>query len=129
MVADGIPGVTLSGVVLDAPDPRALADFYHRLLGWPIGDDDEDWATVIPLGGGAKLSFQREPEYQPPTWPSDRDHQQMMLHLDFAVDDLAAADAHAISVGAKPAEWQPQTNVRIYTDPAGHPFCLFIRGT
>ncbi|WP_369077461.1 VOC family protein, partial [Actinoplanes nipponensis] len=29
--------MTLSGIVLDAPDAQALAGFYHRLLGWSVG--------------------------------------------------------------------------------------------
>jgi hypothetical protein len=48
-----------------------------------------------------------------------------MLHLDFKVADLKRAHAHALAVGARPADWQPQEDVRVYTDPAGHPFCFF----
>nr|WP_278254933.1 hypothetical protein [Streptomyces sp. IBTA2] len=29
--------------------------------------------------------------------------------------------------GATPAEFQPQHDVRVLFDPAGHPFCLFVR--
>jgi len=119
------PVVTLAAVVLDTPEPRALANFYCRLLGWKIDTDEEGWVTVRGPDGATGLSFQREPAYQPPTWPSDREHQQMMLHLDFRVPDLAAADAHAVAVGARPADWQPQPDVRVYLDPAGHPFCFF----
>jgi hypothetical protein len=49
----------------------------------------------------------------------------MQLHLDLRVDDLAAACAHAESLGAELAELQPQEDVRVYLDPVGHPFCLF----
>ena len=51
----------------------------------------------------------------------------MMLHLDIGVDDLDAAGAHAVAAGAVLAEYQPQEHVRVYLDPAGHPFCLFRR--
>jgi hypothetical protein len=34
-VAGGRPA-ELTGVVLDSPEPRVLADFYVRLLGWAI---------------------------------------------------------------------------------------------
>ena len=47
-----------------------------------------------------------------------------MLHLDIEVDDLGAAGTWAISLGAVPAECQPQDDVRVYIDPAGHPFCF-----
>ena len=49
----------------------------------------------------------------------------MMMHLDIWVDDLDTAGARAESLGAVLAEFQPQDEVRVYLDPAGHPFCLF----
>jgi Glyoxalase-like domain len=54
------PRTTLTATVLDAPDPRELARFYQRLLGWPIGRDEPDWVTLRPPGAGAGLSFQAE---------------------------------------------------------------------
>ncbi|MGB6455424.1 MAG: VOC family protein [Streptosporangiaceae bacterium] len=41
------------------------------------------------------------------------------------VDDLASAVEWAIACGARIAEFQPQEDVRVMFDPAGHPFCLF----
>jgi hypothetical protein len=49
----------------------------------------------------------------------------MQLHLDLEVDDLDAAVAHAMAVGASQAGYQPQDHVRVMLDPAGHPFCLY----
>jgi len=49
----------------------------------------------------------------------------MMLHLDIEVDDLEEATAYAVSVGAEVAAFQPQTDVRVFLDPVGHPFCLY----
>jgi hypothetical protein len=49
----------------------------------------------------------------------------MMMHLEIQVDDLAAGAAHAVAAGATLAEYQPQDDVRVRLDPAGHPFCLF----
>ncbi len=46
------------------------------------------------------------------------------MHLDIEVDDLAAATAHATALGASLADEQPQDDVRVLLDPAGHPFCL-----
>jgi hypothetical protein len=43
------------------------------------------------------------------------------------VDDLEAAGAQAIAAGATLAEYQPQPDVRVYLDPAGHPFDLWVR--
>ncbi len=50
-----------------------------------------------------------------------------MLHLDILVDDLDEAGSHAIAMGATLADFQPQDDVRVFLDPAGHPFCLFIK--
>ena len=116
----------LTSTVLDAPDPKELALFYQRLLGWPIADDEPDWVTLRPGDGTPGLSFQREERLAPPTWPAGPGDQQMQLHLDLEVDDLEAATARAVKLGARPAEHQPQEHVRVLLDPAGHPFCLFL---
>jgi len=118
--------MTLSGIVLDASDPRALAAFYARLLGWTLRTNEPDWVTLKPPDGGPGLSFQTEAAYVRPTWPAGPGDQQMMVHLDIWVDDLDAAGAHAVDAGAVLAEYQPQDDVRVYLDPDGHPFCLFL---
>jgi catechol 2,3-dioxygenase-like lactoylglutathione lyase family enzyme len=123
------PSTKLSGLVLDSPDPRALASFYQRLLGWPRESDDPTWVSLRPPDGGAKLSFQLEPVYVKPIWPSTPDQQQMMIHLDIEVDDLETAGKYAVEAGAVLAEFQPQKDVRVYLDPDGHPFCLWVRST
>jgi catechol 2,3-dioxygenase-like lactoylglutathione lyase family enzyme len=114
------------GVYLDAPDARALARFYADLLGWPLKETSGGSAFVAPPDGVTYLGFQSAPDYVPPVWPSAEGAQQMMLHLDFEVDDLAAATAHAVELGARLAGHQPQNDVRVLLDPAGHPFCLFV---
>ena len=118
--------LTLSGIVLDSPDARTLAAFYRQLFGWSVQQDEPGWVKLASPDGGAGLSFQSEPQYVPPTWPTRPGDQQMMVHLDIEVDDLEAAGAHATAAGAALAEYQPQESVRVYLDPAGHPFCLFV---
>jgi catechol 2,3-dioxygenase-like lactoylglutathione lyase family enzyme len=119
----------VSATVLDAPDPRVLADFYQRLLGWPLVQSDPDWVMLKPPNGGAGLSFQRESLYTPPVWPAVTGEPQMMSHLDIAVDDLEAAVTWSVGAGAVQADHQPQDDVRVMLDPAGHPFCLFLQDT
>ena len=121
-----MPGFRLTAAVLGTPDPRGLARFYQRLLGWPIRDDEADWATLRPADGGTGLSFQLETDHVPPVWPPVPGTQQMQQHLDIEVDDLAAATEHALAVGAELADFQPQDDVRVCFDPAGHPFCLWV---
>jgi Glyoxalase-like domain len=120
------PGFRPSGIVLDSPNAQELADFYHRLLGWPYTANRPGWCKLqAPAGPG--LSFQDEPLFQRPTWPSASDQQQMMIHLDLEVEDLEVAGAYAIEQGATKAEFQPQDDVQVYLDPAGHPFCIWVR--
>jgi catechol 2,3-dioxygenase-like lactoylglutathione lyase family enzyme len=114
------------GTVLDCPDAGQLAHFYSRLLGWKIYRDEPGWATIKPEDGVAYLAFQTSPEYVRPVWPPSDGRQQMMLHLDIEVPDLEAAVAQAQSVGAVLADHQPQNDVRVMLDPAGHPFCLYV---
>ncbi|WP_028051149.1 VOC family protein [Cellulomonas sp. URHD0024] len=115
----------LSATVLESRDANALADFYHRLLGWPVIADEPGWVMLRPPEGGSGLSFSSDPLYREPVWPATTDQNQMQLHLDIWVDDLAAGVEHALATGARLAQWQPQENVRVLLDPAGHPFCFF----
>jgi catechol 2,3-dioxygenase-like lactoylglutathione lyase family enzyme len=123
------PAVRLAAAVLGTPDPPGLARFYQRILGWPLRDDEPDWATLRPADGGTGLSFQLEADHVPPVWPPRDGTQQMQQHLDLEVDDLDAASAVAEEAGARPlgAYTEPHEDVRIFADPAGHPFCLFVR--
>jgi catechol 2,3-dioxygenase-like lactoylglutathione lyase family enzyme len=128
------PRIRLSAVVLDSADPRTLASFYEQLLGWtrvldnparPGYPSEDGWVRLRPPAGGTGLSFQYEQHYQRPVWPSRADEQQMMIHLDIGVDNLDAAVVWAIETGATLAAHQPEDDVRVMLDPAGHPFCLF----
>src|SRR5919199_3050277 len=107
-----MPSFSLTATVLGTPDPRGLARFYQRLLGWPIGTDEPDWVTLRPGGGMPGLSFQREEEQPRPTWPAGPGDQHMQMHLDIEVDDLAAACSEAVAAGAQLAQFQPPDDVR-----------------
>jgi len=119
--------LTLTTINLDSPDPGALARFYAELLGWPVIAEEPDWVLLRPESGGTGLSFQREPNFIRPVWPASADDQQMMIHLEIGVDELEPAVAHAIKCGATLADFQPQDDVRVCLDPAGHPFCLWLQ--
>lgn len=120
----GLP--RLSAITLGARDAEELAAFYERLLGWKRILNEPDWVMLGHPGDGPALSFQTEPDHVPPTWPSKPGEQQMQVHLDIEVDDLDDAAAQALACGAHLADHQPQTDVRVFLDPAGHPFCLWV---
>ena len=58
-------------VVLDCPDPAALAAFYSALLGLPVTYDDGDWAVVAANDTSSGLAFQRAPGNPPRSMDSD----------------------------------------------------------
>jgi catechol 2,3-dioxygenase-like lactoylglutathione lyase family enzyme len=114
------------GVVLEAPDAHALAQFYASLTGWPIAKEDPEGAAIQVPGTSSYLGFDSSPDYEPPAWPAEPGRPRQMMHLDIAVDDLEPAVADALALGATLAEFQPQDDVRVLVDPAGHPFCLYL---
>jgi catechol 2,3-dioxygenase-like lactoylglutathione lyase family enzyme len=120
------PSLRLATVCIDCSDADVMADFYGRLLGWEVTFRTPGWVLMRDPAGGTGLSFQAEPGYRAPVWPEQPGQQEKMLHLDIKVEDLDAAVEHAVAAGARLAEYQPQTRVRVLLDPADHPFCLFL---
>ncbi|WP_273652820.1 VOC family protein [Cellulomonas fimi] len=128
-------------VVLDTTDPRGLAEFYRELFGLTYRDGDEppapgepdpngdDW-LVLRGGEGVPLAFQKVEHLPPSTWPDHTVPQQ--LHLDSSVPDVASLDAaheRALALGARvlfDRTDDPDEPLRVYADPSGHPFCVFV---
>ena len=132
---------TVAQVVLDSTDVRKLAEFYRQLLGLQYRDGDEppapgepdpngeDW-LVLRNPGGVQLAFQQVTQLPEPTWPEDDVPQQ--LHLDMTVPDVEDLDAQhdrALGLGARlrlDRSNDPDEPLRVYADPSGHPFCIFV---
>jgi len=112
--------IKLVPVTVDCPDAGRLAAFYATITGGAVTFADEGWAEVE--GPNGRIDFQTAPGHRPPTWPDATSSMQM--HLDFAVDDLDAAEARVLAAGATKYDTQPNEHCRVYADPAGHPFCL-----
>ena len=110
----------LHHVVLDCPDPDAVATFYSALLGLLVTYRDDDWVVVAASETSSGLAFQRAPGNRPPTWPDPAIPQQ--CHLDIMVEDVAAAGLLVLALGALKLDGD-----NVYADPAGHPFCLVRR--
>lgn len=111
----------VGAVVLDCPDPAALARFYAEVVGGtPEGEGD--WVD-LNVPGGPALAFQAAPGHVPPRWP-DAAHSQQ-FHLDLGVEDLDTAEKQVLALGAQPLDTEDRSRgFRVYADPAGHPFCL-----
>ncbi|GAB3253873.1 VOC family protein [Kineosporia babensis] len=114
--------------MLDTDDVKGLSEFYLRLLGWELDQDElPDWRKIkAPTGAG--LSFQLEQEHVRPAWPAADGQVRMQVHLDILVQELEPAVAWALECGATLATFQPQDDVRVLQDPSGHPFCLYLPG-
>lgn len=135
----------LRQVVLDCTDARVLAEFYRQLLGLRYRPGDEppadgapdplgqDWLVLRDATDGMGLAFQQVAELPEATWP-DGPHPQM-LHLDLTVPstaELQAQHARALALGARLLHDRfedPEEPLRVYADPAGHPFCIFVVAT
>jgi predicted enzyme related to lactoylglutathione lyase len=115
---------TLAMLNLDCADPRALAEFYHGVLGWEITHSEADYAMIGD--GRTNIGFGRVEGYAPPNWPDEEAGKR--YHLDLYVDDLDKAEARCLELGAAKAAFQPGgERWRVLTDVAGHPFCLCPR--
>lgn len=114
------------GPTMEAPDPRELARFYSRLLDWEIVEYQPAVAVLAVPGTSSFMVLQEAEGYRRPVWPPVDGEQRPMMHLDFQVADLESAVEEALALGATQAGHQPQENVRVMLDPAGHPFCLCL---
>jgi hypothetical protein len=131
-------------VVLDTTDTRGLAEFYRELLGYTYragdeppapGEPDlrgEDWLTLNDPRGAAAIAFQQVSELPPTTWPQGGVAQQYHLDLDVqAIADLEAQHERVLALGATlryDRSDDPEEPLRVYADPSGHLFCIFVSG-
>jgi Glyoxalase-like domain len=125
----------LRQVVLDTTDVRGLAEFYRQLLDLTYRPGDEppaerDWLVLRTAEGIPQLAFQQVDQLTESTWPDGAVPQQ--LHLDLTVpsfDELQVQHERALALGARlrlDRSDDPDEPLRVYADPAGHPFCIFV---
>jgi hypothetical protein len=129
-------------VVLDTTDARGLAEFYRELLGFVYRQGDEpppadqpdaqgqDWLVIHHPAGMPRIAFQQVSALRRSTWPEADVPQQ--LHLDLTVPtvrDLDVQHERALELGATllyDRSQDEQEPLRVYADPSGHPFCIFV---
>ncbi len=133
---------TILQTVLDCADPRATAEFYRQMFGLhyrpgdevpPDGQPDEngqDWLVLLRPDGARSLAFGKADDLAETTWPEPGVPQQM--HLDTAVEsveELERQHQRAVALGARlrfDRTDDPDEPLRVYADPAGHLFCIFV---
>ncbi|WP_328871839.1 VOC family protein [Streptomyces sp. NBC_00287] len=116
-------------VVIDCPEPLALAEFYAAIVGGTPQVQEEDW-VILEAPGLPRLAFNREPGFQPPAWPREGGNAQQ-FHLDLDAgstwEEVNEAERRVLELGARllRRERDPvEEDFRVFADPAGHPFCL-----
>jgi catechol 2,3-dioxygenase-like lactoylglutathione lyase family enzyme len=109
----------LHHVVIDCPDPQALAEFYSELIGLPITYTSDDWVVIAANDKTSGVAFQLVINHRPPSWPDPDVPQQ--FHLDIMVDDIGDAAPKVLRLGGRRLDGD------VFADPAGHPFCLVHR--
>jgi hypothetical protein len=128
--------------VLDTTDARGLAEFYRQLLGLRYRPGDEppargapdprgkDWLVLRDANGVNRLAFQQVENLPRVTWPEGPIPQQ--LHLDLTVptmDELNTQHQRVLELGARllrDRSDDPEEPLRVYADPSGHTFCIFV---
>jgi predicted enzyme related to lactoylglutathione lyase len=110
-------------IVFDAANLEEESTFWSKLLGGTVEAED-DWHSVY-VEGKPVIGLQLAPDHVPPDWP---DGSPQQIHLDLYVEDVRAAHAEAMSIGAKLLQAADDLDsahgFQVYADPAGHPFCL-----
>jgi len=120
------PAIRLLSVDFDCPDPTELARFYGEALGLPVVYSSDDF-VLLGRDGAPGLGFIRVADYRRPTWPDPSQGKQ--AHIELGVDDLEAAQARMLALGALEPSTQPHPDQRrVLLDPAGHPFCISTQG-
>ena len=86
----------LAMVNIDCAEPRALAEFYGKTLGWEVTHSEDAYAMITE--GPVSIGFGRIDDYAPPRCPDPATPKQ--FHLDFVVEDLDKAEAACLEAGA-----------------------------
>ena len=110
-------------LVIDALQPRVVADFWCDVLGWQVGDEDD---TIVSIAPGDRL------------WPTidvvkvpEKKTVKNRLHLDLRADGVDTTDEleRLLALGARRTDVGQGADVTwvVLSDPEGNEFCLLSR--
>ncbi|MDQ6851607.1 MAG: VOC family protein [Actinomycetota bacterium] len=110
-------------IAIDAVRPRLVADFWCKVLGWRVVDEDEGVISIAAADGG---------------WPTidvlgvvEPKAVKNRLHLDLRADGVAAPDEveRLLSLGACRVQvgQGPDVSWVVLADPQGNEFCVLSR--
>ncbi|MDR6558258.1 hypothetical protein J2809_002628 [Arthrobacter pascens] len=113
----------IAAIVIDAVQPRVVADFWCNVLGWHVVEEDDGVISIGPPDGA---------------WPTidvvpvpENKSVKNRLHLDLRADGTSTADEleRFLGLGARHADvgQGPDTTWVVLSDPEGNEFCLLAR--
>ena len=121
-MGDGSGGIGAIGwmrsVVIDAHDPRTVADFWCRVLDVEIVEEESDWVQLSPDPGGTFMAFQPSTAPRPPA---------LVARPDIEVEDIDAARDRVLAIGGTYVRTISELkgdHHYVMADPEGNEFCL-----
>lgn len=108
----------MRSIVIDAAEPRRLADFWCRVLDVEVVEDESDWVQLSPDPGGTFMAF------QPVTAPRP---DRLVARPDIEVTDIDAARDRVLAIGGsfvRTIEELKGDSHYVMADPEGNEFCL-----
>jgi len=113
----------IASVVIDAVQPRVVADFWCHVLGWHVLDEDDGVISIGPPDG---------------VWPTidvvpvpESKSVKNRLHLDLRADGTSTADElkRLLGLGARHTDVGQGSDATwvVLSDPEGNEFCLLAR--
>lgn len=123
-------------VNIDVPDINQAIDFYTHALPLTLGRRfDDGFAELLGAPCPIYLLKAVEGSKAVATTPQKRSYERHWcpVHMDFVVEDIAAAIHQALKAGATqeiPTRKEAYGKLAVFSDPFGHGFCLieFIQG-
>lgn len=113
----------LAAIVIDALEPRVVADFWCRALGWQVVEEDEDGISI----GAADGSWPTIDVFAVPERKAVRNR----LHLDLRAEGTTTGEEldRLLALGARPVDVGQGSEVSwvVLGDPEGNEFCLLSR--
>lgn len=120
---DGDVPSRIAVLVVDAVDPKLVADFWCRVLGWRVVEESDEGINIASLDGKwPTIDFLPVPE---------RKTVKNRLHLDLRADGVSteAELERLLELGARRVDigQGPDASWVVLADPEGNEFCLLSR--
>jgi catechol-2,3-dioxygenase len=113
----------IANIVIDAVQPRVVADFWCGILGWQVLEEDDGLISIgAPDGSWPVIDVVPVPDHKTV---------KNRLHLDLRADGSSTADEleRLLALGARRADvgQGPDATWVVLSDPEGNEFCLLSR--